>query len=256
MIQQINTAVPKNLANKLGDKRFMAVDPVKGNVRNPQSMVQYTYVLNNPLLYVDPLGELAQNYFHDQVVRDIIANYSSTNGNLVSERRVYKDTKWVKHIYNGRVDLVDLKTGEVWDVKPISYNKGYNYKQKAMPQMQRYYASYLCPEHNLKLHAGADFKFAGSFKRQVNNKVYKVDYSTRPSVDRVVSTQPDGLIIYTQTVIEEIPIQEYAYEELSELGENVINGLKVGARVVINGVVYIVVAVGTIIKLVKVVAPL
>ena len=42
--------------NKLGDKRFMAVDPVKGNVRNPQSMVQYTYVLNNPLLYVDPLG--------------------------------------------------------------------------------------------------------------------------------------------------------------------------------------------------------
>ena len=43
--------------NKLGDKRFMAVDPVKGNVRNPQSMVQYTYVLNNPLYYIDPLGE-------------------------------------------------------------------------------------------------------------------------------------------------------------------------------------------------------
>ena len=43
--------------NKLGDKRFTAVDPVKGNVRNPQSLVQYTYVLNNPLMYVDPLGE-------------------------------------------------------------------------------------------------------------------------------------------------------------------------------------------------------
>ena len=42
--------------NKLGDKRFTAVDPVKGNVRNPQSLVQYTYVLNNPLMYVDPLG--------------------------------------------------------------------------------------------------------------------------------------------------------------------------------------------------------
>ena len=36
--------------NKLGDKRFMAVDPVKGDIRNPQSMVQYTYVLNNPLI--------------------------------------------------------------------------------------------------------------------------------------------------------------------------------------------------------------
>ena len=43
--------------NKLGDKRFTAVDPVKGDVRNPQSLVQYTYVLNNPLTYVDPLGE-------------------------------------------------------------------------------------------------------------------------------------------------------------------------------------------------------
>ncbi len=42
--------------NKQGDKRFTAVDPVKGNVRNPQSLVQYTYVLNNPLMYVDPLG--------------------------------------------------------------------------------------------------------------------------------------------------------------------------------------------------------
>ncbi len=42
--------------NKLGDKRFTAVDPVKGNVRNQQSLVQYTYVLNNPLMYVDPLG--------------------------------------------------------------------------------------------------------------------------------------------------------------------------------------------------------
>ena len=42
--------------NKLGDKRFTAVDPVKGDVRNPQSLVQYTYVLNNPLMYVDPLG--------------------------------------------------------------------------------------------------------------------------------------------------------------------------------------------------------
>ncbi|MBQ3510603.1 MAG: hypothetical protein IJA90_11385 [Peptococcaceae bacterium] len=44
-------------ANKLGDKRFTAVDPVKGDVRNPQTMVQYTYVINNPLMYVDPLGE-------------------------------------------------------------------------------------------------------------------------------------------------------------------------------------------------------
>jgi hypothetical protein len=34
----------------------MAVDPVKGSVVNPQSLTQYTYVLNNPLIYIDPLG--------------------------------------------------------------------------------------------------------------------------------------------------------------------------------------------------------
>ena len=44
--------------NKLGDKRFMAVDPVKGDTHNPQSMVQYIYTLNDPMMYVDPLGKL------------------------------------------------------------------------------------------------------------------------------------------------------------------------------------------------------
>lgn len=102
--------------NKLGDKRFMAVDPVKGNVRNPQSMVQYTYVLNNPLLYVDPLGEFAQNYFHDQVVRDIMNKYKDTRKTLQSEVQVYKYVnKYIPQMRNGRVDLIDTATGEIWD---------------------------------------------------------------------------------------------------------------------------------------------
>jgi len=37
-------------------RRFMAVDPVRGNIFNPQLMVAYTFVLNNPLRWVDPLG--------------------------------------------------------------------------------------------------------------------------------------------------------------------------------------------------------
>ena len=37
-------------------RRFLAVDPVRGNIFNPQLMVQYTFVLNNPLRWVDPLG--------------------------------------------------------------------------------------------------------------------------------------------------------------------------------------------------------
>jgi len=38
------------------DKRFLAQDPIKGNVYDPQSLNTYIYVLNNPLIYVDPLG--------------------------------------------------------------------------------------------------------------------------------------------------------------------------------------------------------
>jgi RHS repeat-associated protein len=37
-------------------RRFMAVDPVKGTIVNPQSLAQYTYCLNNPLKYVDLIG--------------------------------------------------------------------------------------------------------------------------------------------------------------------------------------------------------
>ena len=37
-------------------RRFLAVDPIRGNIFNPQLMIPYTYVLNNPLRFVDPLG--------------------------------------------------------------------------------------------------------------------------------------------------------------------------------------------------------
>jgi len=38
------------------DRRFMAVDPLKGSVANPQTMAQYTYCLNNPIRFIDPTG--------------------------------------------------------------------------------------------------------------------------------------------------------------------------------------------------------
>jgi RHS repeat-associated protein len=40
-------------------RRFMAVDPVEGDVRGPQTMVQYTYCLDNPIIFVDPFGKAA-----------------------------------------------------------------------------------------------------------------------------------------------------------------------------------------------------
>ncbi len=37
-------------------KRFVAMDPVKGNVTDPLSLVSYLYCVDNPLKYVDPMG--------------------------------------------------------------------------------------------------------------------------------------------------------------------------------------------------------
>ena len=36
--------------------RFISVDPVSGNIYNPQRLNRYSYTLNNPLKYVDPTG--------------------------------------------------------------------------------------------------------------------------------------------------------------------------------------------------------
>ncbi len=69
-------------ANKLGDKRFTAVDPVKGDVRNPQTMVQYTYVLNNPLMYTDPLGEFPIGTVSAEEAKQIIKDNAMTIKNI------------------------------------------------------------------------------------------------------------------------------------------------------------------------------
>ena len=38
------------------DKRFVAMDPVKGQIIDPLSLVSYLYCVDNPLRWVDPLG--------------------------------------------------------------------------------------------------------------------------------------------------------------------------------------------------------
>ena len=37
-------------------KRFLAVDPWEGELTDPQTLAKYTYVINNPLKYIDPTG--------------------------------------------------------------------------------------------------------------------------------------------------------------------------------------------------------
>lgn len=83
-----------------------------------------------------------------------------------------------------------------------------------------------------------------------------MDYSSRPSVNRKISTEPDGLIIYNVTEIEKLPIQEFAREQISEFSNQAVETLHEGMTVVIEGTVYVVVTVGATVKLVRATAPL
>jgi len=61
------------------DRRFMAVDPLKGTIANPQSINPYIYVLNNPIKHTDPtgmggVGEVLQ----DKALKKLLANDSAT----------------------------------------------------------------------------------------------------------------------------------------------------------------------------------
>src|SRR5664280_3789406 len=40
--------------------RFYSPDPVGGQLSNPQSLNRYTYVLNNPLKWIDPTGMIVE----------------------------------------------------------------------------------------------------------------------------------------------------------------------------------------------------
>jgi len=44
-------------------RRFTAIDPVRGTVIDPQTMVQYTYVLNNPLRFIDSWGLFGEDEY-------------------------------------------------------------------------------------------------------------------------------------------------------------------------------------------------
>ena len=72
------------------DKRFLAVDIIKGTITLPMSLTQYIYVLDNPIKYVDPYGLVAVD----------ILEYAKAMGGTI-EHYTKDEKAHVKITYNG-----------------------------------------------------------------------------------------------------------------------------------------------------------
>jgi len=63
-------------------KRFTSIDPWAGDITNPQSLNKYSYVVNNPLKYNDPSGEVFETAWDGL---NVLADFGAIAYNGVQE---------------------------------------------------------------------------------------------------------------------------------------------------------------------------
>jgi len=87
--------------------RFTAVDNIKGDIQDPQSLNRYAYVQNNPLMYVDPTGNeirldsISENiddllFTVSDIARVIDVPMSSLNIEVVDYEMDGEKERWIK----------------------------------------------------------------------------------------------------------------------------------------------------------------
>jgi RHS repeat-associated protein len=96
------------------DRRFMAVDPFKGVITNPQTLILYAYVFNNPVLWVDPFGlNATKNPIEllKDIINDVRERHDDTEGRLIvfSEIKVLMQELGGVLLYGSSFPFVLLK---------------------------------------------------------------------------------------------------------------------------------------------------
>ena len=162
------------------DKRFVAIDPVKGSITDPLSLVSYLYCVDNPLRYVDPLGTVTEEALnaigfslyvgmpHEVAFATIMlgSNFFLAGHQLAQAftykwlmNRGYSRVSLEQHMpsSNDRADVVAWRTNmygqetiEIFEIKHRfqPYDSDFEYAQKvkedALEQLGRYYDQISC----------------------------------------------------------------------------------------------------------------
>lgn len=92
-------------------RRFLNEDTYEGQIDNPLSLNLYTYVENNPLIYVDPTGHMSfKTYWYiSRGSQDGFLNIAGSTASALFKSQTYKSIYGVgKGLYNGNISLGDL----------------------------------------------------------------------------------------------------------------------------------------------------
>ena len=138
-----------------------------------QSANLYVYCANNPIIYVDSNGEKLLLY-PGEIHREVSIRIKKNNPGFSRERWVrIPSSNSLTGYKRGRVDLVDTKTGYIFEIKPSTWDKA-----DAKAQLKEYETGHFCAKSLRDLDievytgSGSEYDLSGNF----DYGVYDVSY--------------------------------------------------------------------------------
>jgi RHS repeat-associated protein len=124
----INKYYAKARMYNAADRRFVAMDPIKGSVLNPKSLVPYIYVMDNPLKYIDPWG-----LFYEVTTKATVGNANYYSTGYITDHRYsseYASIRDLSNLLNDSIYSINVQhqkpnrnNGNIELIKMLVYNK-------------------------------------------------------------------------------------------------------------------------------------